>query len=231
VAGQPPLGALSVDLSGSSLSMSHTSSLGSQYSSESFFPGAALALEGWFTRNYFGDLSYQFALGGYSDGSGDHVNGSYSQVRIQAGYRWNMLGTELGPSLRGRFGYSSTHFGVDPSPAAAAPTAATYHGLLIGGDFIFPFTARFGLSLQGNALLFPSLSEDNGTSGASTTGVSAWDFALQAYYQWDAEFCIDARFQFQTFDASFSGTGTAPNSLTSMSTGGNAFLAGLTYRF
>jgi hypothetical protein len=230
VAGQPAYGSLTIDLSGSSISMNHTSSQGSQYSSNSFFPGAALRFEGWLTRVFFGDISYGFGIGDWET-LASRLNGSYNQLRIQGGYRWNMLGTELGPSLRARIGYSSTHFGVDPSPDSSAPSAAGYHGILIGGDFVFPFTARFGLGLQGNALLFPSLAEDHGTSGAQVTGVSAWDFALAAYYQWDAVFCIDARFEFETLQASFSGVGTAANSLAAMSTGGNSLLLGLTYRF
>lgn len=232
VAQQARLGTVSLDLTGNSLAVNRTvASSGTLFSQSSFFPGATLRAEMYLTKTWFAGMSYGFGIGGWNELGGGRVNGSYNQFRLQAGYRWNMLGSELGPSLRGRFGYSMTSFGIDASTDVTVPTAAGYKGLLVGGDFIFPFTQRFGIGLEGNALLAPSLSEDNGTSGSETKSVSAWDFALRAYYQLDPVFRLDARFVFQTFGAEFTGAGTAPASLTSMSTGGRAFLAGLSYGF
>ncbi len=228
-------GFVDVQLAGNLISWSRTaSSTGAYRSDTGFYPGASIRAQLKLTRDTFAELGGMFgvaSLGTTATGSSIGLSSQSNQVRAMVGYRLALSGSGYGPSVSVRGGYSRTQFQVDELPNFLAPSSAVFSGFLLGGGFDFPFSEKFGVGLEMNGLAFSSLSEGAGTSGAETTALSAWDFSVRGYYHLTDRINLEGRLMFQTHTAGFTGQGSRPIALASLSQTTRALLTGISYYF
>lgn len=228
-------GFVDVQFVGNLISWSRTAaSTGAYRSDTGFYPGASVRAQVKLTRDAFAELGGMFgvsSLGTTATGTSVNLSSQSNQVRAMVGYRLALSGSGYGPSVFVRAGYSRTQFQVDELPNFLAPSSAIFSGMLLGGGFDFPFSDTVGAGLEMNGLAFSSLSEGGGTSGAETSGLAAWDFSVRGYYHLTDKINLEGRLMFQTHTASFSGQGTRPVALASLSQTTRALLAGISYYY
>lgn len=226
---------LEVQLAATMMSWDRTASGSTTPHSDSgFYPGAHLRGDIKLTKDafmeidgVFGSSNLQSTAGGTSVG----LSSQFTQLRLQAGYRFRLAEQGPGPRFFVRGGFSRTQYSVAEIPAVVGPTSAAFSGLILGGGLVFPFSERIEFGLDMNALFFPSLTESGGTSGAVTSGVSGWDFAVRGIYRWNEKMNLEGRLVFQTHSANFSGTGSRPVPFDSLNQTSRAFMAGINYAF
>ncbi len=221
-------GSLGVDLAAAAIRWGRTSSSGQTLSSGAIYPGAAIDARVKLTKDTFLEGTAMFG----SAALGDAGRPSQSnQLRVLGGYRLAWSDSVLAPMVQLRVGYSRTRFQVSEDTTQLGPTSASFSGVLLGGGVQFPLSDSFGLGLDMNALAVASVSEDLGTSGAVARDVGAWDFSARGYYRFSERAFLQLKFLFQTHTASFTGVGTRPISLSSLSQNTQAVLTGVTYFF
>ncbi len=228
-------GSVDVHFSGNLVSWNRTAaSTGAFRSDTGFYPGASIRAQVKMTHNVFAEFGGMFGmstLNTTATGSQVGLGSQTNQVRAQIGYRATLGPASMGPTVFLRAGYSRSQFQVDELPNYLAPSSAIFSGMLLGGGCLIPLTGKMGAGLEMNGLAFSSLSEGGGTSGAADSGLAGWDFTIRGYYSLNEKLSFETRLLFQTHTAGFSGQGTRPVALSSLSQTTRALQAGVSYLF
>lgn len=229
------LGNMSFSLGGSFVTHSITSADLTQSKSGSvFYPGGDLKSELWLTKRIFFDVGFQFSaavLDTSGGGISENLNSSLSSFHGQLGYRLNVSGQPLGPTVFGKLGLAAHRFIIDQAVDPMFFGNATYSGLSLGAGADLPITHKLGFGIEINTLLFPSLNEGPQTSGSDTTHVSGFDLAIRSYYNLTSDLDVEAGLVFKSFNAQFTGTGARTTSLSSSSRSSKAVVLGMSYYF
>lgn len=201
-------------------------------SGNNIYPTATVLGEILITSRIFFDLGFQFASANVTNpnvsDSSANLGSSLTSWRGQVGYR--LFGYADEPSLDFKLGYGSQKYTIGTAPAPFQFATTTYTGLLAGGAVHMPVTPEIGIGLDVNLWMFPSISEDPVTGGASASA-SGFDFGLRGYYRFSPRLNLEARFAVLNNGAEFDGAGTRATSLDSASHSSKQLLAGLTYFF
>ena len=219
-------GSIDIEVAGSVIGWTRTDFSGAVSQESGFYPGAAIQAQFKLTEETFAEVGGLFGTGAVGG-----MASTTNQMRLQFGYRLSLTQRGMGPTVTVRAGYSRTQFQVADQPTILSPTSAAFGGIAWGGGFLFPLTEKFGVGLELTALAFPSISEGGGTSGATSFDVSGWDFAVRGYYHLTDKVNLQGKLVFQTHTANFSGVGTRPIVLSSLSQNTSAFLGGISYFF
>jgi hypothetical protein len=220
-------GNFDLDLAASLVSWNRTSTDGTPSEAQSLYPGAAVRAQLKLTQDTFAELNGILGAGSVGSGMSSQAN----QLRVQLGYRLSLGTGILAPLVFARMGYSKTQFQVDDRPSVLGPSSASFEGLGVSIGCLYPLTEKWAVGLDMTALAFPSLSEAGGTSGGKNQDVTGWDFAVRGNYTLNDRLSLHAKLVFQTHSAAFSGVGTRPISLTSLSQNTRALLTGISYSF
>ncbi len=197
---------------------------GDTYSKSALYTGAQVRGVIKLTNNAFAELDGGFGSSG--------LNASqYTQLRLLSGYRFGLLEERIGPQFFVRGGFSQTRYSATEVATVLGPTSASFSGLLLGLGLSYPLIRDVELGIDLNALVFSSLSESGGKSGARTTGVSGWDFSVRGVYQWSESLAIEGKLVFQTNAAGFTGGGARPIALASLNQTSRTFSTGVRYAF
>ncbi len=220
-------GNFDLDLAASLVSWNRTSTNGTPSSAQSLYPGAAVRAQLKLTQDTFAELNGLLGAGSLGSGLSSQAN----QMRVQVGYRLSLGTGILAPLVFMRLGYSKTQFQVDDRPTQLGPSSASFEGLGASIGCLYPLTEKWAVGLDMTALAFPSLSEAGGTSGAKSQDVTGWDFAVRGNYTMSDRLSLHAKLVFQTHSAAFTGVGSRPISLSSLSQNTRALLTGVSYSF
>jgi hypothetical protein len=225
---QEQWGNFDLDLAASLVSWNRTSTNGTASSTQGMYPGAALRAQVRLTNDTFVELN---GLMGSASLTSSNLSSQANQLRIQVGYRLPLGTGLLAPVVFVRGGYSRSQFQVDDRPSVLGPSSASFEGLGLSMGCVYPLTEKWGVGLDMTALAFPALTESGGTSGAKSQDVTGWDFAVRGNYTLSDRLSLHAKLIFQTHSAAFTGVGTRPVSLLSLSQNTRALFAGASYIF
>jgi hypothetical protein len=207
---------------------------GTTHTDSGFYPGARVKGDLKLTKDGFAELDCLLGSGSLTSnasGSNVGVSSGFTQLRVLGGVRFSLADAAFSPRVFLRGGYSMTSYSVKEQDGLVAPTSASFTGLLIGTGAVLPISPVVDIGIDMNGLFFSSINEPGGTSGASPTGVSGWDFALTGVYRLAERTNIDMRLVFQSNAASFTGVGKRPISFASLNQTSRSFMLGLSYAF
>jgi len=177
--------------------------------------------EMWLTPNWFLELTLRqhvFTVANNLSGSSpSSINASSLETDMGFGYNFLMTDDFWGPKFQLSFAYSKFAAHVDESnPPAYTSLAFSGTALGIGGSF--PANEKKTVYLGGrlNYFFFPSVDESPVTSGSSSTAQMS-SFSLFGSYKLSEHVQIRGEILYEMFSASFSGTGTRPESASSAS--------------
>jgi hypothetical protein len=233
--GREPFASVDVGLLASSLTWNRTAAGSGAFNSDSgFYPGAVIRGEVKLTQAFYAEAEGAFAFSSLSTqatGTSTGLSSQFSQLRLQGAYRVFLNRDGTGPGFSLRAGLSRTNYQVDDLPSVLSSSSASFTGLVVGGGISFPFADTIVGGLEMNALLFPSLTEGDSTSGASSNEVTGFDFSLKGSYRFSPELRLEARLVFQSHSAAFSGVGTRAVPLASLTQTSRSLVAGVHYTF
>jgi hypothetical protein len=199
------------------------------------FPGANLAGHIWITNRMSGELDVQFAMASLSPSANSAttsgLSSSMTDFRLLLNYQLGM-GRAVGtPSVILKVGYMRHGFSVDSSSDPLSYSSTTHSGIVVGAGTSFAVSEKMRAGFDANYLLLSSFSEGPYLSGDEVKNVSGWDFALKGVYKYNDEIDFLGKISFHSYGAEFTGAGTRPTPLASISQSGRSFTAGLAYYF
>jgi hypothetical protein len=219
----------------STLTMGQTPQDGSPAQSNGiFYPTLDLTGQIWLTSSFFleGDLTAAAWSIDSVQGTQPHtLSTGMGDLRLVGGYRWLVFGSLGRPTVNFRLGYGRHEFLVDAPNNGYQFENDFYSGILASVGISVPFTQKVSMDLDLSSFLFPGFSEAPLTSGANVTGVSVFEMSLKASYLLTPECNLDARLRYLGAGAGFSGQGTSPNALASVSESVTALTLGASYFF
>ncbi|MEW6056431.1 MAG: hypothetical protein AB1540_07435 [Bdellovibrionota bacterium] len=197
----------------SSTSQSSTQVGGARtFSGSAFNPGFQLNGEVWLTKNWFVDLLFGASTMSFRQidtsiepaPQGTGVGSSNRAFSINAGYKYLPTGSIYGPQVYLKLGYYNFSFGTT-AEAASLLSSKTYSALNlgIGGSLPVERSNKWGVLLNLNVLLFPSLEEDAAFRSGTNSSASGVNFFVGGYHYLSNRLSVRAGFQFDSYSADF----------------------------
>jgi hypothetical protein len=164
----------------------------------------------WFTREWFGELGFNFAyfpysqkdtLAGASTESTSIGSGTLLGFRINAGYTYHLTDELFGPQGRLKFGYRSNAYSL-PSSTADASAPITFRSLFVGLGGEVPIRDGYGATLDFSIGILNGVSESGNFSG-NTDSASDVSFSLGGYYRYTQRITFRATLDGQFNNADF----------------------------
>ncbi len=219
---RPHIGYVSLGVQIASFSSSSSQGGGTPVSGGGFNPGARLGTEIWLTKRWFADMTLGASAVSYSQGLDGTTSAtpapSFSTSTrvfgIDFGYKYLPDGNLYGPHISAKLGYSSFSWST-PVSAPDLLSSKSYSGINLGVGGVLPLaTYDWGLLMNVNVMLFPSLTEDTvkvvGTDGSA----SGTTFFLGGYHYFNPKVAVRSGINVEIFSANDSTAGSSTSQKT-----------------
>lgn len=201
--------------------------------SDSIVPQVGISGEVWINPNWLVRFQWEQSIASTENprtgSSPESLSHSLSAYSLIAGYSFLLEQEFFGPKIELGVGFSGYSDSVDTSNPTAF-TTMKYSGLTLALRGQMPINEKWSGGLSINYVLGPSLSESPETSGTdSSPGVT--DFKIFASYKLKTRLRIVGDLNFRLLKASFTGTGTRGEAVSSASQTMTTLSGGIAYLF
>jgi hypothetical protein len=182
------------------------------FTGSTFNPGFKLSSEIWLTKRWFADIAFGYSAISYSQQNAlvpsapdlPGVSSSTREFSMNAGYKYLPDNSVYGPQAYVKVGYYSFTFDTAVQPGQAM-SPKMYSGFNLGVGGLLPVTKSYdwGVRLDLNILLFPSLSESGFITGPQPSATVA-GFYLGGYHHFNPQIAVRAGVLFDIYSANFS---------------------------
>jgi hypothetical protein len=181
------------------------------FTGSAFSPGFKVSSEIWLTKRWFVDIGFGYTGMSYSQQNAlvptlpslPGVSSSTREFSINTGYKYLPDNSVYGPQAYVKLGYYSFTFDTEVQPPQAMSPKA-YSGCNLGLGGMLPVTNSYdwGVRLDLNILLFPSLSETSFLTGPDPSATVAGLY-LGGYHHFSPQIAVRAGLTFDIYTASF----------------------------
>ncbi len=168
---------------------SQPASVGTGQSGGGLFFGAKVDSQIWLTREWFGEMGFNYGFWGQSQAaigtsnpSVDAGGGSLSSWRVSGGYSYLITGDLFGPKGWLKLGYRSSSYSL-PISATQLTVPISFGTLLLSVGGELPIRERWGALINFDFGLFPTAQQLQGSGFPSATGASDITVYIGAYYR------------------------------------------------
>jgi hypothetical protein len=191
----PAIGWVSGGLMVGSMSRAYSQPASGKTGGGIFF-GANVDSQIWLTREWFGELGFNYGFWGQnqtdigtSNPNVDAGGGSLTSIRIAGGYSYLITGDLFGPKGWAKLGYRSSSYGLQVSPTnLTVPITFKSVLLSIGGEF--PIRDRWGAVINFDFGVLPAAGHLAGSGFAQPTGATDITFYVGAYYRLESRITL-----------------------------------------
>ncbi len=234
--GAPTFGKVGIALGLGSYAFNNTiNSVGAVDDTSNLGPSIHADGELWLTSQWFMGLGLKQYIvkldNNYPGSSPGKINISTLQTTLQGGYNFILEDQFFGPKLQALLGYSKFSATVDTS-SPTAYTSMSFQGMALGFAGSFPISEETPMTLGAKLMYFidASVSESPFTSGSSSSARMT-SFSAFGVYKWNERMNLKGEILYDLFSASFSGTGSRPQSASSASHTMTTVTGGIEYMF